>query len=90
MKQLTRDAAREWLSSKNSTWAKNRLLADMKRKKVSYDIGDTACKFSGASRSLSIYCSWEAVRELPFYDETFSREFKIELKIDESGDLEQW
>ena len=91
MKQLTRDAAREWVRSKQTKTAKEMLTANMKKKGIDEeDISVRDCDFRDFRKSFKLSCEWTSYIEIPFREAPLMKEFSVVVEVDGNGTLEQW
>lgn len=91
MKQLTRDAAREWIRSKEVKLAKDMLRSNMKKKDIDEDdISVRDCDFRDFRSSFKLSCEWVAYVYIPLREDPLMKEFSVVVEVDSSGTLEQF
>lgn len=90
VKEISRQVAIEWKQNQDLTWAKQSLIGDLKKKKVSYDVEDKSCRLRMVSQRFEINCEWTAYAEYPLIKKTIEKTFTLHTEVKLDGEIEQW
>ena len=88
MRTIVRDVAEEWRRSKKVEHSKDMMIRAMKRKEVSTDVSDHACRFMERRNSLRVECGWIGTSFVPLIDKTVTRDFSLVVSVESEGAIE--
>ena len=85
MKEILENVGYEWQDTYTKDAAYNKLLAGMKDKHLSYNIGDDDCVFYANTDYLRVECEWDVVIEFPVVEHEEMQHFELTLYVEKEG-----